>query len=123
MVEDFKRALARVQGDYEFYVECQANPAAALADYDLTPEERSTLLDPEKLAAALDKGVGVEVKLRPITVKISGSHDWINRAATADAAADPARAAKVADEIDAIERARTREERAGAAQRLMELLG
>ena len=122
MLEDFKRALARVQSDYEFYVECQESPGVALAGYELSEEERSTLLDPEKLATALDKGIGL-AELRPsITVKISGSHDWINVAAT-DVAADQAHAAKVATQIDSIEKARSREERAGATLRLMELLG
>lgn len=121
MLDDFKRALARVQSDYDFYVECQASPATALTGYDLSPEERSTLLDPEQLAAALEKGIGVH-KLPPITIKICGTHDWINRAAL-DAETDPERASQVAVEVDAIGRARTREERAGATLRLMELLG
>lgn len=89
MLDDFKRALARVQSDYDFYVECQASPATALTGYDLSPEERSTLLDPEQLAAALEKGIGVH-KLPPITIKICGTHDWINRAAL-DAETDPER--------------------------------
>jgi hypothetical protein len=57
-LEDFRRALGRVQSDYGFYVECQANPAVALAGYDLSVDERSTLLDPEKLADVLKRGIG-----------------------------------------------------------------
>jgi hypothetical protein len=123
MVEDFRRALARVQSDYGFYVECQTRPGAALAGYDLSEEERSTLLDPERLAEVLAAGSGA-YKLPPITIKICGTHDWINRAATAEAmAADPRRAEEVAREVEAIGQARTREDRRSATLRLMELLG
>jgi len=50
VLNDFKRALGRVQSDYGFYIECQANPAVALADYDLTAEERLTKLPPNALS-------------------------------------------------------------------------
>jgi hypothetical protein len=127
VVEDFKRTLARVQADYGFYIDCQANPAVALAGYDLSPDERSTLLDPEKLADMLIRGVGV-LNLRPsITVTISGKHDWVNRAApeepekTAMEKAD--RDAKVATEVEAIKQASSDDERTGAVVRLMELVG
>jgi hypothetical protein len=123
VLEDFKRALARVQSDYGFYIECQTSPAVALAGYDLSPDERSTLIDPEKLADVLKRGIGVH-RLPPITIKICGTHDWINRAAALDGAMDDAdRDAKVATEVDAIRRATTRDERTGAAVRLMELIG
>ena len=123
MVKDFKGALARVQSDYGFYIDCQSNPALALAGYDLSPDERSALHDPEKLADVLKRGIGVN-KLPPITIKICGTHDWVNRAAAMDAGAeDAARDAKVATEVEAIKRAGTGDERTHAVGRLMELIG
>jgi hypothetical protein len=122
VLEDFKRALARLQSDYGFYVDCQANPAVALAGYDLTPDERSALTDPAKLADVLRGGVGVE-RLRPITVKISGSHDWVNRAAAASPSEDAATRVSVGREVDAVKRAKTREGRIDASVRLMGLIG
>jgi hypothetical protein len=116
--EDFKRALARVQTDYEFYIDCQTNPAVALAGYDLSPDERSTLTDPKKLADMLIRG---------ISITISGTHDWVNRAAPEKPqkkATDKAdRDAKVAAEVEAIKQAGTDDERTGAVVRLMELIG
>ncbi len=123
MLDHFKRALARVQSDYGFYIDCQANPAVALAGYDLSQEERSALVDPEKLADVLKRGVGA-TRLRPITIKISGTHDWVNRAVPADAEAEHAdRAAKAAVEVEAIKQASTDEERMNATVRLMGLIG
>ncbi|MBD0324550.1 MAG: hypothetical protein ICV72_14380 [Aldersonia sp.] len=114
MSNDFERALARVQNDYEFYVECQTNPAEALAAYDLTPEERSALTDPEKLAERLARGV---------RITISGTHDWVNRAAPGKRTRDEAgRDAKIAAEVEAIRQAGTDAERTAAAVRLMELV-
>ena len=49
MLDSFKAALARVQSDYEFYIGCQTDPASTLAGYDLSPEERSALTDPDEL--------------------------------------------------------------------------
>jgi hypothetical protein len=114
-LEDFKRALARVQTDYGFYIECQTNPDEALADYDLTPDERSTLTDPEQLDDMLIRG---------IRITISGTHDWVNRAATPQRTAmeKADRDAKVAAEVEAIRRASTDDERTRAAVRLMELV-
>jgi hypothetical protein len=123
MLEDFKRALARVQSDYGFYIDCQARPAAALAGYDLNPDERAALIDPQKLADVLKGGIGIN-KLPPITIKICGTHDWVNRAVPVSAAAeDTGRGARIAREIDTIRRAGTGEERTEAVIRLMELLG
>ena len=123
-MEDFKRALARVQSDFGFYIDCQANPAVALAGYDLTADERAALSDPEKLADAFKPGVGV-LNLRPsITIKISGKHDWVNIAIPGEAAMqDAERDAKVGIEVEAIERASTHSERTGAVVRLMALIG
>jgi hypothetical protein len=118
MLEDFKRALARVQSDYGFYIDCQTNPAVALAGYDLTAEERSTLSEPSKLADLLMRGSDV-VKLR---ITISGTHDWINRAVPDGVSAAPD-AAKVATEVEALQGANTAEERRHSAFRLMTLLG
>jgi hypothetical protein len=123
VLEDFKKALARVQSDYGFYIECQANPAVALAGYDLSDEERLAISDPEKLADILKRGIGV-YRLPPITIKICGTHDWINRAAAMEAGQpDAERDAKVATEVGAIRRAGTDEERTGAVFRLMEAIG
>src|SRR5271170_4713174 len=98
MIEDFIRALARVQSDYSFYVGCQTDATAALRDYSLSPDERQTLLDPERLASALEEGVR-DNKPREWRVTFSGRHDWINttkpnRLGMADEAAE--RDAKVA---------------------------
>jgi len=118
MSEDFKRALARVQTDYGFYIDCQTNPTVALAAYDLSPDERSTLTDPKKLADMLIRG---------ITVTISGKHDWVNRAAPEKpmkrAMEKTDRDAKVAAEVEAIKRASTDDERTRAVVRLIELVG
>jgi hypothetical protein len=117
MAKDFKRALARVQRDYDFYVDCQLNPGEALKDYDLSPDERATLTDPEKLADALRTGVGIRIT-------ISGTHDWVNRAARSSASmAEPDHDRKVADEVKAVREAGSDEERTEAAVRLMELIG
>jgi hypothetical protein len=117
VLSEFKRALGRVQSDFGFYIDCQANPAAALAGYDLTPDERSVLVDPAKLAEVLWGGVGVD-PLR-ITFTISGKHDWINRATSKKAPKVEA----VAQEVEAVKRAGTGAERTDAAVRLMGLIG
>ena len=123
MLEDFKRALARVHGDYAFYIDVQANPAVALAGYELSPEERSILTDPGRLADVLMRGVGI-VNLRPITVTISGKHDWVNRTRPRKmSVTDVDHGARVASEVETIKQARTDHERTGAAVRLMELIG
>jgi hypothetical protein len=120
---DFKRALARVQTDYGFYVGCQTNPAVTLAGYDLTAEERSALLDPGKLADMLMRGVEA-LKLRAaLTITISGTHDWVNSAAakTPDLSRLD-RDSGIATEVEAIKQASEDDERTKAAVRLMELL-
>jgi poly-gamma-glutamate capsule biosynthesis protein CapA/YwtB (metallophosphatase superfamily) len=121
-LEDFKRALARVQSDYGFYIDCQASPAVALAGYDLSADERSALTDPKKLADVLRGGIGIS-PLR-ITVTISGKHDWVNRTRPKKTTmAEVDLDAKVATEVEAIKKAGTDEARTGAAVRLMELIG
>jgi hypothetical protein len=74
----------------------------------------------------LKRGIGI-TQLRPITVKISGKHDWINRAVPVNvemAAIEKAdRDAKVAAQVETIKQARTDNERTGATVRLMELIG
>lgn len=121
MLEDFKRALARVQGDFGFYVGCQTNPAATLAGYDLTDDERAALSDPKKLDGVLRAGIGVD-RLRPITVKIKGTHDWINRAMTGEAATAE-RERRIAANVAAVRQASTEEDRRRATLRLMEAIG
>jgi hypothetical protein len=122
-LEEFKRALARVQTDYAFYVDCQTNPAVALAGYDLTTEERATLLDPGKLGDMLMRGVEtLKMKLAPM-ITIKGTHDWVNSAAAKTP--DLSRLdndSGIAREITAIRRATEDGERTRATVRLMELL-
>jgi hypothetical protein len=119
MANDFKAALARVQSDYSFYVQCQADPATALADYALTDEERAALTDPDLLAGALKRG-SEAMRLPSITIKISGTHDWVNRAATHhEQQVDDL----VAREVEAIRAADSDEERTQSTLRLMQLLG
>jgi hypothetical protein len=123
MLDDFKRALARVQSDFGFYIDCQANPIVALAGYDLSQDERSALIDPEKLADVLKGGIDVN-KLPRITITISGRHDWINRPLPPTVPRENTGSdARIASEVDAIRRASTREERTDAVVRLMELIG
>jgi hypothetical protein len=123
VLEDFKQALARVQSDYGFYVDCQANPAVALAGYDLSVDERSALTDPEKLGGLLRGGIGIS-RIPSITIKISGTHDWVNRTRPKKTTMSEVDLdAKVATEVEAIKKASTDEARTGAAVRLMELIG
>jgi hypothetical protein len=121
VLEDFKRALARAQSDYGFYIDCQTNPAVALAGYDLSADERTILTNPAKLADALNLRFG-------ITVTIKGKHDWVNRAPKPKPPKPPTvegggPQAMVATEVEAIKQARTSEERDAATLRLMELIG
>jgi hypothetical protein len=118
MLEDFKRALARVQSDYGFYIVCQMNPTEALAGYDLSPDERSGLTDPKKLADIFKRGIGIP-EPRALKITISGTHDWVNRAVTKDDAGD----ARVEVEVNAIRGASTAKERSDAVVRLVELIG
>jgi len=117
MLTGFKRALARVQSDYGFYINCQTNPAAALVGYDLSPDERSALIDPEKLADVFKRGI-----VNKLVITISGTHDWLNQAVPANAE-DTDHDARVVVEVDAIQRASTGKERTDAVVRLMELIG
>jgi hypothetical protein len=119
MPNDFKAALARVQTDYAFYVQCQSDPATALADYALSAEERSALSDPGQLADALKRG-SEAMRFPSITIKISGTHDWVNRAATQH---EEQFDDLIAREIESIQRAENDDERGDATLRLMQLLG
>jgi hypothetical protein len=124
MLADFKRALARVQSDYGFYIGCQTEPTLALAGYDLSADERTALSDPVKLGDMLKLGVGGTSRLPSITVKISGSHDWVNRAVAEDiGGAQGGLNTLVATEVEAVRRASTDTERTEAAVRLMDLIG
>jgi hypothetical protein len=120
VLEDFKRALARVQSDFDFFVDCQARPAAALAGYDLTGEERLALTDAEKLADVLTKG------MNKLIITFSGRHDWINRTREptqmAGEIADVDRQAKLIGAARAVKRARTDEARMQASVTMMELM-
>jgi hypothetical protein len=119
MMASFTEALARVQSDFDFYVACQTDPDAALAEYDLSADERAALTDPDVLAGVLKKEL--MPRNRPsITVKISGTHDWVNRTKKPPRRLDQKR---IEREVQAIEGAATDEDRTLAAVRLMELLG
>jgi hypothetical protein len=117
MIEHFQRALARVQSDYGFYIDCQANPAAALAGYDLSPDERAALIDPEKLADMFKRLIANQ-----LVITISGRHDWLNQAVPVNAG-DTDRDTRVAVEVAAIQRASTGKDRTDAVVRLLELIG
>jgi hypothetical protein len=122
MLEDFKRALARVQSDYGFYIACQTNPVVALEGYALSPDERTALSDPEKLTDLFRRGP--EMSPLRLTVTISGKHDWVNRTRpkkTTMAQVDLD--ARVATEVETIKHARTGDQRSPAVLRLMELIG
>jgi hypothetical protein len=115
-MQDFQKVLARVQTDYAFYVQCQADPAAALAGYSLSAEERAALSDPTRLADWMAAG---RPRLPPITIKISGTHDWVNRAA----ADKDAGSEQVDRQVETVRRAATDADRHTAVLRLMEQLG
>ena len=74
-MSDFTAVLDRVQGDYAFYVQVQTDPDGALAEYNLTEGERAALTNPKLLTDALENALPWS-----ITIKISGRHDWVNRA-------------------------------------------
>lgn len=119
MRDDFKAALASVQSDYAFYIQCESDPATALMGYSLSPEERATLSDPERLADALNREGGIRM-LPSIIIKISGTHDWINRA--------PQKPKKEADEliareVESVKRADSDDKRSESTLRLIQLLG
>jgi hypothetical protein len=116
MRANFKAALDRVQGDYGFYVECQTDPATALAEYRLSPEERAILSDPARLEEVLQQ----DTATRAIKITISGTHDWVNRTA-------PPRQSAVAEllaqEVESVQQAESDAERDESALRLIRLLG
>ena len=117
MLESFKAALARIQADYGFYIACQTDPASMLAEYDLTPEERSALIDPDQLAEIL-KDELIPGNVRAVRITISGTHDWVNRVRRRQARQEP-----VVQEVAAIRAANSDTERAQAALRLIERIG
>ena len=118
MGEDFKDALARIQSDYEFYIQCQLDPQVALIGYSLTSEEREALADPEALTAALTRGADL---LRPsITIKISGTHDWVNAAPQKESETDEL---AIASQVEAVKAARSEEQREESTLHLIQLMG
>lgn len=119
MLDDFKRALARVQSDFSFFVDCQVNPAVALAGYDLTADERSALTDAEKLADVLNKGIS------KLVITFKGKHDWVNRTTTrkmVDGSADADRQARLIGAARAVKGARNDDDRMQSALAMMELM-
>ncbi|MGW6793887.1 hypothetical protein [Streptomyces chartreusis] len=118
MKNGFKAAIARVQHDYAFYIECQADPDTALASYSLSPEEQAIFRDPQRLADALQQGSS----MRSIKVTISGTHDWINRA-EAQAPEQEGVTELIAHEIESIRLAGNDDERRESTLRLVRLVG
>ncbi|MEV5885357.1 hypothetical protein AB0L74_21935 [Streptomyces sp. NPDC052020] len=118
MKRDFKAALARVQHDYAFYIHCQSDPETALEGYTLSPEEQATFRDPQRLAEALQQGSS----MRSITIKISGTHDWINRA-EAQAPKQEVVSELIAREVESIRLADNDDERRESTLRLVRLVG
>ena len=119
MLESFKAALARAQSDYDFYIGCQTDPESTLADYDLSHDERAALTNPDRLAEVLKRGI--EPRNAPsITVKISGTHDWVNRTKKPPKKTNQA---AIRRQVEEIEQAKTKDERTKAAVSLMELIG
>jgi hypothetical protein len=124
--EELKRALARVQIDYGFFIEVQTNPEAALAEFNLNAAERSTLIDPDKLTDMIMRGNGEVTPQAAISVTISGTHDWVNVATPQPDEKGLNTAehhALIAAQIEAVKRAGTDDERATAVARLVELVG
>jgi hypothetical protein len=118
-LEDFKRALGRVQTDYEFYIQCQSDPAVALAGYDLSRDERSALSDPAMLAEVLERGIGID-QLR-FTITISGRHDWVNRSPRRKVVGDDD--VTIERAVADVKQATADDKRAQAVLRLMERIG
>jgi precorrin-6B methylase 1 len=96
VLDDFNRALARVQSDYAFFIDCHIDPAKAFAGYDLSPEERSALSDPEKLSEVLKGRIGVNRARERKTTEADVSGD-----------------ARVATEVEAIKDASKDQDRGG----------
>jgi hypothetical protein len=113
MRDHFKAALARVQSDYAFYIQCESDPATALSDYSLSAEECAMFSDPERLADALKRA-------SDISITISGTHDWVNRAAPEkEKEGDDL----IAREVESVKRADNNDERGESTLRLVQLLG
>jgi hypothetical protein len=119
MPNDFRAALARVQSDYSFYIECQTDPSGALEDYSLSARERAVLSDPELITEALMGGGDLGLP-KGISITISGTHDWVNRTAPKKPTDSDE---QIASELAAVKGAATDEERRESALRLMQLLG
>ena len=122
MRNDFKAVLARVQRDYSFYIQCESDPVTALAGYSLSPEERATISDPGRLADALKRGSDIRM-LPSITIKISGTHDWVNPSSQPKRKEDNDVDELIAREIESIKQADSDDERGEATLRLIQLLG
>ncbi len=114
-MSDFTAVLNRVQGDYPFYVRLQADPASALAEYELSAHERAALTDPKLLADALEHKLPWH-----ITIKISGTHDWVNR--TKSKQKDSAQTQLIEREAQLVRRAENATDRRASALRLIQLL-
>lgn len=120
MLSDFKRALARIQSDYGFFIGCQTDPALALAGYDLSASERSALSDPRRLSEVFERGLGAS----RLIIKISGTHDWVNRVGPVRTASDDVnRDELITRQVAAVKEAPDSHGRTDAAFRLMELIG
>ncbi len=77
--QDVRAVLRRAQVDDDFYHQLRWDPAAALAGYPLTDEERDALVRQDRSLyrylvpepAVADRGIS-------IVITITGEHDWIN---------------------------------------------
>ena len=118
MLDDVRAVLARVQDDFDFYVGCQTDPDSTLAGYNLTAEERSALSEPDRLDSLLKHDLRPR-NIPSITIKISGRHDWVNRAPKKQKTVEQ----QVVYEIEAVKTASSEEERNVAALRLIERIG
>lgn len=117
MYEALTDVLARIQSDYDFYIEVQRDPRSALADHDLSEEELAVLADPVRLAGLLERDLRPR-NLPSITIKISGRHDWVNRTTKKKASS-----AGFEVEVAAVKQAASAEERRRALSQLLERLG
>ncbi|HEY7895160.1 MAG TPA: hypothetical protein VIC24_09695 [Gemmatimonadaceae bacterium] len=114
-MSDFTAVLNRVQGDYAFYVRLQSDSESALAGYDLSAHEREALTNPKLLADALEHTLPWS-----ITIKISGTHDWVNR--TKPKRKESAQTQLIEREAQLIRTAETASDRRASALRLVQLL-
>ncbi len=114
-MSDFTAVLNRVQGDYAFYVRLQSDSESALAGYELSAHEREALTNPKLLADAMEHTLPWS-----ITIKISGTHDWVNR--TKPKRKETAHAQLIEREALLVRRAENATDRRASTLRLIQLI-